>query len=131
MTRVYLGEFANQQAAKKTIDKLRSIKAEHFVLTDKAGRLHIYAGSFADEQAAVKEQQRFNSLGFKAGLKQVMVSVPTYLLTAGCFKSEKAARDKAAELEQLGVKSTVVKRAAGAESSSSLEPELDREFAAS
>lgn len=128
MTRVYLGEFANQQAAKKTIDKLRANDAEHFILTDKAGRLHIYAGSFSDEKAAAKEQQRFVSLGIKASLKQVQVSVPTYVLTAGCFRTGKGALDKVAELKRLGVKATVVKRALGAAPSSSLQPELIREL---
>lgn len=110
MTRVHIGEYANQQAAKKTLDKLRAVNAEHFVLQDKTGKLNIYAGSFADPKAALKEQQRFASLGIKSNLKQVMVSVPTYQLSAGCFLTEEAARKKVAELDKLGFKSVVVKK---------------------
>lgn len=110
MTRIYLGEFASQQAAKKTLDKLRSVNAENFVLTDKAGKLHIYAGSYFDQKSAAKEKQRFAALGIKSDLKQVVVSVPTFVLTAGCFRTREAAMGKVAELEQLGVKSVVIQK---------------------
>lgn len=102
MTRIYLGEFADEQAAKKLTAKLQSSKIESFTLKDKSGKRHIYSGSYHDEAAAEKERTRFASLGIKAGLKQVMVMVPTYLLTAGHFPTEEAARKKATELEKLG-----------------------------
>jgi cell division protein FtsN len=110
MTRVHVGEFASQQAAKKTLDKLRSLKADPFVLQDKAGKLNVYSGSYSNQKAAVREQQRLAGMGISASLKQEMVSVPTSVLTAGCFQTEEAALKKVAELEKLGVKSAAVKK---------------------
>ena len=110
MTRIYIGGFAKPEAVKDMAEKLRSADAESFTLKDKTGKLHIYAGSYHDQKAAEKEKVRLAALGIKSDLKQVLVSVPTFVLTAGCFYTQEAAMEKVAELEQLGMKSVVVRK---------------------
>ena len=104
MTRIHLGQFANQQAAKKTLDKLCALNEECFFLRDKAGNFHLYAGSYHDRKAAAQEQQRFTARGIKSELKQAEVLLPTFVLTAGCFNSPEAAREKLTDLERVGMK---------------------------
>ena len=112
MIRLYFGEFSNQATARKEQNKLRAAKADSFILMDGDRRFHVYAGSYIDQKGAKKEQRRLAALGIKLSLKQVVVPVPTYLLTAGSFPTEEAALEKAVELEKWGVKSVVIQRSA-------------------
>jgi hypothetical protein len=110
MTRLSLGEYPSQAAAKKGLEKLRAAKVEGFFLLEEDQKYHVYAGSYSDEKGAAKELQRFASLGLKLSLKQVVVAVPTYVLTAGNFPTREAALAKAEELDKQGVKTRVVER---------------------
>lgn len=110
MSRIHVGEYADQKAAEKMLQKLRKAKAEQFLLQDKTGKFNVYAGSYFDKLGAVDEQLRLAGFGITTELKQISVQVPTFVLTAGSFKSQEAATQKGAELERLGVKPTVVQR---------------------
>ena len=111
MTRLYVGEFPSQEAARKELHKLRAAKIDGFFLIDEDKKFHVYAGSFANEKRAEKERQRIAARGMKISLKQVVVAVPTYLLTAGSFPTRVAALAMALELERQGVNSVVRERA--------------------
>lgn len=104
MLRIQVGEFADSESADKLVKKLRGMNADHFVLKDKAGTYRVYAGSYFDKDPAAREQRRLAAQGIKSDLRQVNVPVPSFVLSAGCFPSEEAARGKMAELEQLGLK---------------------------
>jgi hypothetical protein len=110
MTRLSLGEYPSQAAAKKGLEKLRAAKVEGFFLLEEDQKYHVYAGSYSDEKGAAKELQRFAALGLKLSLKQVVVAVPTFVLTAGNFPTREAALAKAEELERQGVRTRVVER---------------------
>jgi cell division protein FtsN len=110
MIRLYFGEFSNQATARREQNKLRAAKADSFFLMDGDRRFHVYAGSYIDQKGAEKEQQRLASLGIKLSLKQVVVPVPTFLLTVGSFPTREAALEKAVELEKQGVKAVVIQR---------------------
>ena len=110
MTRLSLGEYPSQAAAKKGLDKLHAAKTEGFFLLEEDQKYHVYAGSYSDEKGAAKEQQRFAALGLKLSLKQVVVAVPTFLLTAGNFPTREEALAKAEQLEKQGVSTRVVER---------------------
>ncbi|QXM09299.1 SPOR domain-containing protein [Geomonas subterranea] len=110
MSRIHVGEYTEQKAAEKMLQKLRQAKAEHFMLQDKTGKFNVYAGSYFDKVGAVDEQLRLAGFGITTELRPMSVQVPTFNLTAGSFKSEEAAARKGAELEKAGVKPTVVQR---------------------
>lgn len=107
MLRIQVGQFRDQGAAQKLVDKLRAAKADHFVLQDKTGTFRVFAGSYVDLAAAAKEQERLSAKGLESELKEVTVPVSTSALSAGCFSSEEGAREKLAELEKLGLKGKV------------------------
>ena len=112
MVRLYVGEFPNQAAAKKEVQKLLALKLEGFFLMGANGKCQVYAGSYAEEKGATRELQRIAALGRKLSLKPVTVAVPTFLLTAGNFPTRSEAQNKAQELEKQGVKALVIERVA-------------------
>ena len=108
MIHLYVGEFSDQESAKKELNTLRDAKADGFISKNGERSFLVYAGSYFEQKGAAKEQQRLAVLGIKVSLKQVVVSVPTFLLTAGSFPTREAALKKAAELEKEGLKSVVI-----------------------
>jgi outer membrane protein TolC len=108
MTNLYIGEFSDQESARKELNTLRNAKADGFISKNGERSFHVYAGSYFEQKGAAKEQQRLAALGIKLSLKQVVVSVPTFLLTAGSFPTREAALEKGAELEKEGLKSVVI-----------------------
>jgi hypothetical protein len=114
MLRLYAGAFPNLEAAKKQQEKLRANNVESFILLERDRKSHLYTGSYSDQNAAAKQQKRLADLGIKVSLKKVVVSVPTFHLTAGSFPTRGAALEVAAELEKQGVKSVVVQRSTAA-----------------
>ena len=111
MTRLYVGEYPSQEAARKELHKLRAAKIDGFFLMDEDKKFHVYAGSFTDEKRAEKERWRIAARGLEMSLEQVVVAVPTYLLSAGSFPTRVAALAMALELERQGVNSVVLERA--------------------
>ncbi|AJE03457.1 SPOR domain-containing protein [Geobacter pickeringii] len=107
MIRLYLGEFGDQESAKRELAKLHDATVEGFVLNE-GGKYRVYAGSYFLHERAVKEQQRLTALGIKPTLKKASVSVPTLLLTAGKFSNREDAVKAAAKLRQKGLKPAVV-----------------------
>jgi hypothetical protein len=108
MLRILVGEYSGEAAAKKVLNKLRKVGAEHFMLKDNGGTFRVYAGSYFEHQAALDEQKRLLGKGFDSELREATVPVSTYVINAGCFPTEEAARGKLAELERLGVKGKVL-----------------------
>lgn len=106
--RLYYGERANEQLAKKEVEQLRSNKVDAFFLKEAGGKYRIYAGSYIDEKAAEKERQRIAPQGVKVTLKPVLVSFPSYLVLAGSFSTRAAAEARAADFVKQGLKVEVI-----------------------
>lgn len=109
MLRILVGEFSDESAAKKVLNKLRKAGAEQFMLKDKGGVFRIYAGSYFEHQAALDEQKRLLGKGIPSELKEATVAVSTFVINAGCFPTEEVAKVKLAELERLGMKGKVMR----------------------
>ncbi|WP_298434934.1 TolC family protein [Geobacter sp.] len=107
MLRLYFGEFSNEEAARKAVEKLRSLNAAPFVLTNEAHKYRVYAGSYLDRESAAEEQARLAGKGIKVSQVAAPVSLPSFVLLAGSFPTEEAAEKAAARLEQLGMKPTI------------------------
>ena len=110
MVRLHVGEFPSQESARKELDKLSAAEVDGFFLLEADRKFHVYAGSYSDEKGAAQERQRLAALGIALTLKQVVVALPNFLLTAGSFPSRLAASAMAEELERQGVNSVVVER---------------------
>lgn len=108
MLRILMGEYRDEGAAKKMLNKLRKAGAEHFMLKDKGSTFRVYAGSYFEHQAALDEQKRLLAQGLDSELREATVTVSTYLIDAGCFPTDQAAKGKLAELERLGLKGKVL-----------------------
>ncbi len=108
MLRIQVGEFSDEGAARKMLNKLRKVNAGLFMLKDKGGTFRVYAGSYFEHQAALDEQKRLSGKGIRSELKEATVPVSTYVINAGCFATEQAAKEKLAELERLGLKGKVL-----------------------
>jgi len=106
--RLYYGERANLQLAKKEVEQLRSTKVDAFFLKEAGGKYRIYAGSYIDEKAAEQERQRIAPQGVKVTLKPVLVSFPSYLVLAGSFSTRAAAEARAADFVKQGLKVEVI-----------------------
>ncbi|GFO69692.1 hypothetical protein GMLC_32710 [Geomonas limicola] len=110
-TRLFVGEFSSQEAAKKEVSSLRARKISGFFLMSE-GKFQVYAGSFSDEKGAERERLRMVALGVQPTLKPAVVPMQTYLLTVGNFPSRAAAETRVQELEKQGVPATVIERSA-------------------
>lgn len=108
MLRILMGEYHDEAAAKKMLNKLRKAGAECFMLKDKGRTFRVYAGSYFEHQAALDEQKRLLAQGLDSELREATVTVSTYLIDAGCFPTDQAAKGKLAELERLGLKGKVL-----------------------
>ncbi len=106
--RLYIGEFSDQESARKEQEKLRTTNVESYILMNGSNKLQVFVGAYLDQNLASKEQHRLSNLGINLSLKKVVVSVPTFLLSAGTFKTRETALEMAVELEKQGVKSSVV-----------------------
>lgn len=107
MVRLFFGEFADQETARKELQRLRDATVEGFVLKE-GGKYRVYAGSYFVEERAVKEQERLEALGFRLTLRKAGVSVPTLLLTAGKYASRGEAVKDVAKLKKKGLSPAVV-----------------------
>jgi cell division protein FtsN len=108
MVRLHLGEFPNQDSARKALDKLHRAGANGFILRNKEGGYDVYDGSYYNREGAVREQKRLAGRGIKVSLKNASAPVPTLVLTAGSFPTREAAMQEAAKLEQQGLKAVVM-----------------------
>lgn len=109
MLRLYFGEFPNGEAARKAAEKLRSLNADPFVLTNEDHKYRVYAGSYMDRKSAAEEQARLAGKGMRVSLVAAPVSMPSLVLLAGSFPTEEAAEKAAARLEEQGIKPTIEK----------------------
>lgn len=108
MIRLHVGDFPNQESARKELVKLRRAGAAGFILRNQEGRYEVYGGSYSNREGAVREQKRLAGRGIKVSLKNVSVPLPTLVLTAGSFPTRVAALQEAAKLEQQGLKAVVM-----------------------
>lgn len=106
MVRLFLGEFDDQESAKRELARLHDATVEGFVLNE-GGKYRVYAGSYFLHERAVKEQKRLTALGIKPSLRKASVSVPTLLLTAGKFSNREDAVKAAAKLKLKGLRAAV------------------------
>lgn len=107
MIRLLFGEYADQETARKELQKLRDATVEGFVLKE-GSSYRVYAGSYFVKERAAKERQRLEGLGYRVTLKSASVSVPTLLLTVGKYDNRAAALDDAARLKKKGLSPSVV-----------------------
>lgn len=108
MIRLYIGEFPDQNSARKELKKLHNAKADGFFIMSGKQKCQVYAGSYYNEDDAEKEQKRLAGLGINTSKKKLSVSVQTFLLTAGSFPTREAALKEAAKLEAQGLKPVVM-----------------------
>jgi len=107
MIRLFFGEFADQETARKELQRLHDATVEGFVLKE-GGAYQVYAGSYFAKDLAIKEQERLAGLGFRLTFRKANVPVPTVLLTAGKYGSREEALKDAARLKKKGLASTVI-----------------------
>lgn len=107
MIRLFFGEFADQETARKELQRLHDATVEGFVLKE-GGAYQVYAGSYFAQERAIKEQERLAGLGFRLTLRKASVAVPTFLLTAGKYGSRDGALKDAARLKKKGLAPSVI-----------------------
>lgn len=108
ISRLYAGEFTDQESAWKKQEKLRAANVNSYIINDGSKIMHVCVGAYLDHDFASKELQRLSGLGINLSLKRVVISLPTFLLTVGSYNSRETALEVARELKKQGVKSTVV-----------------------
>ncbi|CAG0961406.1 hypothetical protein GEOBC_00750 [Geobacteraceae bacterium] len=107
MIRLFFGEYADQETARKELQRLQDATVEGFVLKE-GGAYQVYAGSYFAQERATKEQERLAGLGYRLTLRKVNVAVPTVLLTAGKYGSRDEALKDAARLKKKGLAPSVI-----------------------
>lgn len=107
MIRLLFGEFADQETARKELQKLRDATVEGFILNE-GGKYRVYAGSYFVKARAMQEQQRLEALGYKLTLRKANVSVPVLLLTAGKYGSRAEALKDVSRLKKKGLSAAVI-----------------------
>lgn len=108
MIRLLVGEFPDQDAARRELAKLRNITRDCFVLKNEKRQYSLYAGTYHDQKSATREQERLAAQGVKTSREKKTVSVPTFLLTAGSFPTREAAMKEAVKLEKEGLKPVII-----------------------
>ncbi|MBT1074629.1 SPOR domain-containing protein [Geobacter grbiciae] len=107
MIRLLFGEFADQETARKELQKLRDATVEGFILNE-GGKYRVYAGSYFVKARATQEQQRLEALGYKLTFRKANVSVPVLLLTAGKYGSRAEALKDVSRLKKRGLSAAVI-----------------------
>lgn len=110
MIRLYFGEYADQESARKELAKLHDATAEAFMLNE-GGTYRVYAGSYFLHERALKERDRLAGQGVKVTLKNASVPVPTLLLTAGSFSTRTEALKAVGKLKKQGLAASVIEKA--------------------
>ena len=111
MNRLFVGEFADYDAAAAELGKLKPLTRDAFSI-EKGGKYYVYAGSYFGGELAASEKKRLTGKGVKIELQKVEVPVSIVRLTAGRFPSRDEAKKAVAALEKKGIKATVTEVAA-------------------
>jgi cell division septation protein DedD len=106
MNRLFLSEFADRDAAKAALDKLKRQTSDAFIL-DHAGKYTVYAGSYLLDVRAASEMERLGAAGFHVSLKRTEIAIPSKSLTVGPYKNKKAADVALGKLKAAGVKAAL------------------------
>ncbi len=107
MTRLFLAEFSDRNAAQSALNKLKQHTSDAFIL-DHAGRYAVYAGSYLLETRVASEKQRLSAVGFVLYPKRIVVALPSKRLIAGSYTDKKAAEAMLAKLKGAGFKAVMV-----------------------
>lgn len=103
MSRLYVTEFPERDAAQAELNKLKRHTSDAFIL-DQGGSFAVFAGSYLLDGRAVSEKERLVAAGFPVTLKKVDVAIPTKKLTAGKFTDKSAAEAALKKLKEAGFK---------------------------
>ncbi len=107
MNRLLLAEFADREAARAQLDKLKRYTSDAFII-DSAGKHLVYAGSYMLDARAASEKERLAAAGFKLTIRRVDVSIASKSLTAGVFSDRKAADEALRKLKAAGITSAAL-----------------------
>jgi len=97
VVRLLIGNYPNLSAANAALEPFKSLSSP-FIIKHAAGSYDAYASSFFHRPDAETEQQRLKRAGAQTTLKQVTVSLPGYLVTAGSFAALADAEQAVAKL---------------------------------
>lgn len=106
MNRLFVSEFAEKATALSTLEKLKRLTSDAFVI-EQGGKFAVYAGSYLQSEAASSEKERLKGAGFSTTLKRTEIAIPSQSLSVGPFPSKKAADAAIGKLKGAGIKATI------------------------
>ena len=106
MNRLLVSEFNDRAAAKSTLEKLKRLTSDAFII-EQGGRFAVYAGSYLQSESASSEKERLKAAGFPITVKHTDIAIPSQSLSIGPFKSKKAADTALGRLKSAGIKATL------------------------
>jgi cell division septation protein DedD len=106
MNRLFVSEFNDRVAAQSTLEKLKRLTSDAFVI-EQGGRFTLYAGSYLQNESANSEKERLKAAGFTATVKHADIAIPSRSLSVGPFNSKKAADAALGRLRVAGIKATL------------------------
>ena len=109
MNRLFVSEFNDRAAALSTLEKLKRLTSDAFVI-EQGGKFAVYAGSYLQSEAASSEKERLREAGFATSIKHANIAIPSQSLSVGPFSSKKAADTARGKLKGAGLKASLSQR---------------------
>lgn len=109
MHRLLLARYDDRASAQASLDRLQRHTADGFVI-DEGGTYAVYAGSYLLDSRASMEKDRLAAAGFVLTLKRAEVAIPARRLVAGSFADRKRAEAVRKQLNDAGLKATLVRQ---------------------
>lgn len=109
MNRLFISESTDRATAQSTLEKLKRLTSDAFVI-EQGGRYAVYAGSYLQTEAATSEKERLKAAGYTVTIKHTDIAIPSQTLSAGPFKSKKAAVAALGKLKSAGLKATLAQK---------------------
>jgi cell division septation protein DedD len=109
MNRLFVSDYNNRVAALATLEKLKRITSDAFVI-EHDGTFSVYAGSYVQYESSTSEAERLRRAGFAVTVKKADIAIPSHSLTVGPFKNKPAANSALAKLEATGIKASLLQK---------------------
>lgn len=109
MNRLFVSEFNNRATAQLTLEKLKRLTSDAFVI-EKGGRFSVYAGSYLQGESARSEKERLQAAGISITVKHSDIEIPSQSLSVGPFDNKKAAEAALDRLKRAGIKAILSKK---------------------
>lgn len=108
MSRLFVAEFNDQDAAEAELQKLKKLTADAFLIADN-GKYSLYAGSYFTEGKLSSEMQRLGAKGVKTAVRKTQATIKVTRVTAGSYGSPEEARKDMQRLKKIGITAKSVK----------------------